>query len=330
MTQPLELTMDECVRLKNKLDRAEEEGNTSDLRALLTEVKGGKPNDLKHLKNSGISIKIKHLSKHGDSGIAQTALAVMNAWKALCGTKDKPKTPAQPTIKAEVKAEVKAEAPPVQEEAPPVKAEVPPATEVPPPLKHEASSGGASSSIKRPIQRTLDAVRDSVREKLQEAFDKGVEANVQFLREQVTDTAMMAEMTETCMFNTYGGTSKDYKARFRSLLFNLRDPKNPEFIKQVVTGQLFTEDLATMEVKNMASAEVKKQREKWQENAKMALMDERSYRNYKGTGIEDGILKCPKCKSMKTEYIEVQTRSADEPTTKKCLCNNCDYRWKFC
>jgi len=33
---------------------------------------------------------------------------------------------------------------------------------------------------------------------------------------------------------------------------------------------------------------------------------------------------------MKTEYIEVQTRSADEPTTKKCTCNNCDYRWKFC
>ena len=51
---------------------------------------------------------------------------------------------------------------------------------------------------------------------------------------------------------------------------------------------------------------------------------------YKGIKTEDGILKCPRCKSMKTEYTEVQTRSADEPTTKKCVCNACDYRWKFC
>jgi len=173
-------------------------------------------------------------------------------------------------------------------------------------------------------------VRDSVREKLKEAFDKGVVDNEMFLREIETDTAEMAQETEIVMYETYGGTSKEYKARFRSLVFNLRDPKNPEFIRQVVTGQRFITDLATMETKDMASDEVKKERIKWQENAKMALMDERSYKNYSGKGIQDGILKCPKCKSMKTEYIEVQTRSADEPTTKKCLCNACDYRWKFC
>jgi transcription elongation factor S-II len=62
----------------------------------------------------------------------------------------------------------------------------------------------------------------------------------------------------------------------------------------------------------------------------MALMDDRTYKNYAGKATEDGILKCPKCKSMKTDYVEVQTRSADEPTTKKCICNVCDYRWKFC
>ena len=60
------------------------------------------------------------------------------------------------------------------------------------------------------------------------------------------------------------------------------------------------------------------------------LVIERRYKNYAGKATEDGILKCPKCKSMKTEYVEVQTRSADEPTTKKCMCNNCDHRWKFC
>jgi len=100
--------------------------------------------------------------------------------------------------------------------------------------------------------------------------------------------------------------------------------------RMVMTGQLHVNDLATMEVREMASDEMKSVRDKAKENAKMALMDEKTYKQYAGKETQDGILKCPRCKSMKTEYIEVQTRSADEPTTKKCTCNNCDYRWKFC
>jgi transcription elongation factor S-II len=44
----------------------------------------------------------------------------------------------------------------------------------------------------------------------------------------------------------------------------------------------------------------------------------------------DGLFKCGKCKSYKTEYTEKQTRSADEPTTKFCYCHNCGNRWRFC
>ena len=44
----------------------------------------------------------------------------------------------------------------------------------------------------------------------------------------------------------------------------------------------------------------------------------------------DGLFKCGKCKSWKTEYTERQTRSADEPTTKFCYCHNCGHRWRFC
>jgi transcription elongation factor S-II len=146
----------------------------------------------------------------------------------------------------------------------------------------------------------------------------------------VVDTAAMAEQTEVAMLARFGETNKEYKARFRALMFNLRDPKNPEFIRHVMTGQLFVENLASMEVKEMASDEVKKQRQAYAEHAKMALMDEKTYQKYAGKKQEDGILKCPKCRGMKTEYVEVQTRSADEPTTKKCLCTECDYRWKFC
>lgn len=41
-----------------------------------------------------------------------------------------------------------------------------------------------------------------------------------------------------------------------------------------------------------------------------------------------GLYKCPRCKSFYTEYIEVQTRSADEAATIKISCE-CGYRWKL-
>lgn len=48
--------------------------------------------------------------------------------------------------------------------------------------------------------------------------------------------------------------------------------------------------------------------------------------------IEDnyeGILKCGKCKSLKTTYYQLQTRSADEGLTNFCQCIACGHRWRF-
>ena len=42
-----------------------------------------------------------------------------------------------------------------------------------------------------------------------------------------------------------------------------------------------------------------------------------------------GMFKCAKCKSMKTTYYQMQTRSADEPLTTFVTCFNCNNRWKF-
>ena len=38
--------------------------------------------------------------------------------------------------------------------------------------------------------------------------------------------------------------------------------------------------------------------------------------------------KCRRCKSRKTTYYELQTRSADEPMTTFITCLNCGKRWK--
>ncbi len=46
------------------------------------------------------------------------------------------------------------------------------------------------------------------------------------------------------------------------------------------------------------------------------------------TEIEEGLFKCPKCKSKKTTYYSIQLRSSDEPMTNFITCMNCKNRWK--
>ena len=45
--------------------------------------------------------------------------------------------------------------------------------------------------------------------------------------------------------------------------------------------------------------------------------------------IPDGLFTCKKCKSKKTTYYQMQTRSADEPMTTYVTCMTCENRWKM-
>lgn len=42
----------------------------------------------------------------------------------------------------------------------------------------------------------------------------------------------------------------------------------------------------------------------------------------------NGLFKCGRCKSVKTTYYQMQTRSADEPMTTYVTCKNCGAKWK--
>jgi DNA-directed RNA polymerase subunit M/transcription elongation factor TFIIS len=43
---------------------------------------------------------------------------------------------------------------------------------------------------------------------------------------------------------------------------------------------------------------------------------------------QDGFFRCGRCKSTKTAYYQLQTRSADEPMTTFVSCLTCDAHWK--
>ena len=128
-----------------------------------------------------------------------------------------------------------------------------------------------------------------------------------------------------------------YKQRLLSVLHNLNN--NPDMLKKLKPKELEALTPGQMWPEGPYGTTEKRLREK--ETAKemaLAKMNE----DY------EGILTCPKCKSKKTSYYQMQTRSADEvssplvffvqpkrrltirqPATNFCSCL-CGYRWRFC
>lgn len=67
---------------------------------------------------------------------------------------------------------------------------------------------------------------------------------------------------------------KDYKAKARSLHFNLKDPKNPDLRAQVLQGKITAHALVRMSAQELASSEEKKWREqKTEEFLKQSVLD---------------------------------------------------------
>lgn len=148
----------------------------------------------------------------------------------------------------------------------------------------------------------------------------------------------------------------------RSRISNLSDKRNPDLRLNVLKGIITPEQMAKMESsvsiehvllyqilfilseifyivskiltsnylnnpnheQEMASADMKSMRDKiTQEMIKEHQMAMTG-------GTQTDLIKCPKCKKANCTYNQVQTRSADEPMTTFCFCNECGKRWKFC
>lgn len=68
--------------------------------------------------------------------------------------------------------------------------------------------------------------------------------------------------------------------------------------------------------------------ERWAELTKIHARDI-TQEIYKEDANVEGMFKCGKCKTYKTTYYQLQTRSCDEPLTTFVTCLNCNNRWKF-
>lgn len=99
----------------------------------------------------------------------------------------------------------------------------------------------------------------------------------------------------------------------------------PQLLQRLLRKEVKSQDLPTMRPEQL-------QPEGRYAQALLKLKTREAAREKLRTSDADyeGLLKCGKCKSTKTDYTTMQTRSADEPATVFASCRNCGHRWKFC
>ena len=155
---------------------------------------------------------------------------------------------------------------------------------------------------------------------------------------QVPKSDKLCQNLEKCIFNWTVKKSKmlseganwdnpmfreRYKRKFLQIQFNLVDNNNT-LVHRLKSGQTKVVNIA-----NMSPAELnpngivarctETQRMQSLHKAALNIEDQEDY---------EGLFKCGKCKSMKTTYYQMQTRSADEPMTTFVTCINCQNRWR--
>lgn len=181
--------------------------------------------------------------------------------------------------------------------------------------KTEAKNQAAAKSA---IARTGVKARDKMRELLAESLAMALPevANGR--------PAEVAGELESSLLSWGGGVTAKYKAKFRTISFNLKDIGNPDLRRRVLSHEILPDDLLEMEAEDLASDARKADNEKIRQHA---LWDAERGASKKATTDQ---FQCGKCRQRQCTYYQMQTRSADEPMTTFVSCLNCEHRWKFC
>lgn len=134
----------------------------------------------------------------------------------------------------------------------------------------------------------------------------------------------VASAIESEVFKSeYSNVNDSYRNRLRTFTMNLRNKKNPELRARLLSGGISPSAFIKMSPNDMAPESLKKEIEKLN---KQNLFDAQGATEKRA--VTDRFT-CGKCKHKKVSYYQMQTRSADEPLTTFCTCENCGNRWKF-
>eukprot|EP00899_Mesostigma_viride_P015819 jgi/Mesvir1/24238/Mv10944-RA.1 len=267
------------------------------------------PVTMELLLQTQVGKKVKKLSKHSNPEVAKHAKVLVEAWRKIVEeesrSKNSPSQPAGPSEGASSGA-----------------------------LKRKGSTSSVSDAgSKTPktsgssfsLPPLADPIRDKIRQNIMEALQlaQGQEGT------EGRNAGEVATDIEAEMYEVFVGASKDmkeYKAKYRTIHFNLKDPKNPDLRHRVLSGNLHPSTLLRLTPEEMASEAKRAENSR----IRMAALNESLRGSNELQGGTTDQFRCGKCKQRKCTYFQMQTRSADEPMTTFVTCVNCNNRWKFC
>lgn len=183
-------------------------------------------------------------------------------------------------------------------------------------------------SLPPPPPPTGDPARDKARALLAAALDLVPRDE---LCNATACPATVAAAVESAVLEDHGdGKARKlpgarYKAKLRSLLFNLKDASNPDARRRALNGDLTAVELVRAGPEELASDARKAENEA----IRAAALFEAERGQKKNLATTDQF-RCGKCRQHKCTYYQMQTRSADEPMTTFVQCVNCGNRWRFC
>ena len=110
-----------------------------------------------------------------------------------------------------------------------------------------------------------------------------------------------------------------YTNKVKNIIWNINDTRNDKFIQSIIDKTIPLREIANLTPEEIFPEYWKPIKERVAKKEVILGV---------APNVNDGIAQCGKCKSYKTTYYSLQTRSADEPMTNFFTCHNCGKRWK--
>ncbi|KAK9493698.1 transcription factor S-II, central domain-containing protein [Lipomyces doorenjongii] len=308
MVQTRGLDVKEIKSLMSGLEKASSPQITIDI---LEQLKKDVVPTEKLLRETKLGIAVNKLRSHSEKKVSELVKSMIKKWKDEV-TAQKASSHAQSSTPSVTTANNKS--PPVA-----VPSFTPPPDVTASKPKVQRPPNGAPRDVKTDGVKTDiydDRVRNSCVTVTYNALASDSDAH--------SDTIFQCSKDiERVVFQNEKGSTPAYRTKMRSLYLNLKDAKNPNLRYRVVSGEISAERLYRMSPQEMASEDLKNE---------IKRLEEKNLFNAQGAKEQRAVtdrFTCGKCKQKKVSYYQMQTRSADEPLTTFCTCENCGNRWKF-
>ncbi|XP_074161424.1 SPOC domain-containing protein 1 isoform X2 [Sminthopsis crassicaudata] len=123
-----------------------------------------------------------------------------------------------------------------------------------------------------PLQLSGEQVRSAVAESLREVLLKRLQEPANLTVGEETVRGIAANI-EAAIFDLMQCTDYRYKTKYRSLVFNLRDPRNKDLFLQVIRGDITPQGLVRMSATELASQELAEWRDREVKHEPASHMD---------------------------------------------------------